>query len=80
MKEVCRHPWFVEGLPQGAMQINKMLAQESRQAMPSDEAVEAIRAIIREAQGTAGQDARQEIGVQRHGLIGDVEARFAGLR
>ncbi len=50
MKEIAKHPWFQPGLAKGAMIINNMYAMESRQSPPSDEEVDLIKRIVREAQ------------------------------
>ena len=52
VKEISKHPWFQPGLAKGAMLINNMHAMESRQMSPSDEEINRIKNIIREAQTT----------------------------
>jgi hypothetical protein len=54
VKEISKHSWFQPGLAKGAMIINNMHAMESRQSPPSDEEVNLIKSIIKEAQTTVG--------------------------
>ena len=54
VREVTKHPWFLQDLQKGALMINKMLVQESKQMPPDEQAVETIRKMIQEAQTVVG--------------------------
>lgn len=45
-----KHPWFTVNLVPGALMINSMLVQESREYGPSDEEIDRIKAIVKEAE------------------------------